>query len=382
MRRADGFHLRRRTADLSEDRGTRRRPAASRAASFIICTNGMFMRKKMRDYLAALNLQRRGEVAEADRNCSERETDHREGRRDRIRKGRGLARSRHRADAMDVLERPRRRPRIHARSHRRARRRLQGMRRGDQDGQDSRLPGRHQHDRLQGDRSRRRSSRCSSSSSRSAWTATPFRPATNTTPPRRTWSSGSDSDPEEFFLTRKMTRREVREDRGMGANVHHLRHAGLSGIPRRQTRADLHRLGHSHPQHQRLESPVLPDDRRPLRHATRRCWRRWTGTNTASSNGVARDPRCENCMVHCGYDPSGALGIGAQPGDLWKTIKFNFGPRPAPVCADGIDAFNGTPKHPAAGAGRHAALTQASSALHHVAVRRRSGGSRGLRGGR
>src|SRR5664280_2165795 len=24
-------------------------------------------------------------------------------------------------------------------------------------------------------------------------------------------------------------------------------------------------------------------------------------------NGVARDPRCENCMVHCGYDPSGAL---------------------------------------------------------------------------
>ncbi|MEP6663387.1 MAG: DUF3463 domain-containing protein, partial [Verrucomicrobiota bacterium] len=23
-------------------------------------------------------------------------------------------------------------------------------------------------------------------------------------------------------------------------------------------------------------------------------------------DGVARDPRCENCMVHCGYDPSGA----------------------------------------------------------------------------
>jgi len=25
-------------------------------------------------------------------------------------------------------------------------------------------------------------------------------------------------------------------------------------------------------------------------------------------DGVARDTRCENCMVHCGYDPSGALG--------------------------------------------------------------------------
>ena len=29
-------------------------------------------------------------------------------------------------------------------------------------------------------------------------------------------------------------------------------------------------------------------------------------------NGVARDPRCEHCMVHCGYDPSGALGTNYQ----------------------------------------------------------------------
>ena len=31
-------------------------------------------------------------------------------------------------------------------------------------------------------------------------------------------------------------------------------------------------------------------------------------------NGVARDPRCENCMTHCGYDPSGALGTNYQRG--------------------------------------------------------------------
>jgi hopanoid biosynthesis associated radical SAM protein HpnH len=47
-------------------------------------------------------------------------------------------------------------------------------------------------------------------------------------------------------------------------------------------------------------------------------------------NGVARDPRCENCMVHCGYDPSGALGTCYQPGDNWKNFKFNFWPRPKP----------------------------------------------------
>jgi MoaA/NifB/PqqE/SkfB family radical SAM enzyme len=48
-------------------------------------------------------------------------------------------------------------------------------------------------------------------------------------------------------------------------------------------------------------------------------------------NSVARDPRCENCMVHCGYDPSGALGTNYQPGDNWKNIKYNFGAKPKPV---------------------------------------------------
>src|SRR6185437_13249942 len=47
-------------------------------------------------------------------------------------------------------------------------------------------------------------------------------------------------------------------------------------------------------------------------------------------NGVARDPRCENCMVHCGYDPSGALGTNYQFGDNWKNFKYNFWPRPKP----------------------------------------------------
>jgi hopanoid biosynthesis associated radical SAM protein HpnH len=59
-------------------------------------------------------------------------------------------------------------------------------------------------------------------------------------------------------------------------------------------------------------------------------------------NGVARDARCENCMVHCGYDPSGALGTNYQRGDNWKNFKYNFWPRPQP-CVDGaaVQAFNG-----------------------------------------
>ena len=45
-------------------------------------------------------------------------------------------------------------------------------------------------------------------------------------------------------------------------------------------------------------------------------------------DGKARDPRCENCMVHCGYEPTASLGIDSKPGDLWKTLKFTFGPKP------------------------------------------------------
>ena len=59
-------------------------------------------------------------------------------------------------------------------------------------------------------------------------------------------------------------------------------------------------------------------------------------------DGVARDSRCENCMVHCGYDPSGALGTDARPGDTWKQIKYNLGPRPRPYHqGNQVEAFNG-----------------------------------------
>jgi hypothetical protein len=59
-------------------------------------------------------------------------------------------------------------------------------------------------------------------------------------------------------------------------------------------------------------------------------------------NGVARDPRCENCMVHCGYDPSGALGTNYQRGDNWKNIRYNFAAKPKPYAAGRqTKAFNG-----------------------------------------
>jgi hypothetical protein len=58
------------------------------------------------------------------------------------------------------------------------------------------------------------------------------------------------------------------------------------------------------------------------------------------ADGVARDPRCENCMVHCGYDPSGALS--ASPSDTWKNLSYNFSAKPKPWRAGrDVPAFNG-----------------------------------------
>jgi hopanoid biosynthesis associated radical SAM protein HpnH len=40
--------------------------------------------------------------------------------------------------------------------------------------------------------------------------------------------------------------------------------------------------------------------------------------------GYGKDPRCEHCMVHCGYEPSAALGVNAKFGDTFKMMMWQF----------------------------------------------------------
>lgn len=79
-------------------------------------------------------------------------------------------------------------------------------------------------------------------------------------------------------------------------------------------------------------------------------------------NGVARDPRCENCMTHCGYEPTASLGLQAQSGDTLKTVRFNFGPRPRPT-GKGSDilVFNGVTSGNGHLTGKSAALADAKA---------------------
>jgi hopanoid biosynthesis associated radical SAM protein HpnH len=40
--------------------------------------------------------------------------------------------------------------------------------------------------------------------------------------------------------------------------------------------------------------------------------------------GRGRDPRCEDCMVHVGYEPSAVLGANRRLGDSWKLLKWQL----------------------------------------------------------
>jgi hopanoid biosynthesis associated radical SAM protein HpnH len=40
--------------------------------------------------------------------------------------------------------------------------------------------------------------------------------------------------------------------------------------------------------------------------------------------GYGKDPRCEDCMVHAGYEASAALGVNARLGDTLKMIRWQF----------------------------------------------------------
>ncbi len=47
--------------------------------------------------------------------------------------------------------------------------------------------------------------------------------------------------------------------------------------------------------------------------------------NTPWDNyGYGKDPRCEHCMMHCGYEPTAALGVDSKFGDAWKMLMWQL----------------------------------------------------------
>jgi hypothetical protein len=163
------------------------------------------MRKKMKDYLAAIYspaIEPKLKKLLDAKLISDKDAE-------TIRKSDDAAKKQggHPPDEMDVLERSRGRPGIHARPHCRARRRVQGMHRGHQDGENPRLSGRHEHDRLQGNRRAEIEDMFKFLSSLEVDGHT-ISPGYEYDAAKKDMVTRLGKQPEDFFLTRRMTRQK------------------------------------------------------------------------------------------------------------------------------------------------------------------------------
>ena len=109
--------------------------------------------------------------------------------------------------------------------------------------------------------------------------------------------------PENFFLTRAMTKEKFKNIREWGRRYTFLWHADLSRFPGGKARVDLLGMGNSNAQCPRLESPLLPDDRRPLFELSR----------AARENRLGKIWRCRRrCARQALRKLHGALRIRAE----------------------------------------------------------------------
>src|SRR6185503_9546661 len=150
-------------------------------------------------------------------------------------------------------------------------------------------------------------------------------------------------DPKEFFLTREMTRQKFAKIQEWG------KHFTIFGTPvyqeflagKRELTCTAWAIPTYNVRGWKAPCYLMTDGHYPT-YAEMLGEVKWEKYGVV--NGVARDSRCEHCMVHCGYDPSGALGTNYQRGDNWKNLKYNFGAKPKPFPASPElekRAFNG-----------------------------------------
>jgi hypothetical protein len=54
--------------------------------------------------------------------------------------------------------------------------------------------------------------------------------------------------------------------------------------------------------------------------------------------GRGRDPRCEDCMVHAGYEASAVIGGNKKFGDTWKMLKWTLSGKMGGILKDAAPA--------------------------------------------
>src|ERR1700733_7420062 len=145
--------------------------------------------------------------------------------------------------------------------------------------------------------------------------------------------------PEDFFLTRKMTRQKFAKIEEWG------RRFTIFGTPgyqeflagKRELTCTAWAIPTRNVRGWKAPCYLMTDGHYPTYKETleKVDWNKY-----GVVDGVARDPRCENCMVHCGYEQS--IALSGSPRDMFQNFAFNFGAKPKPYYAGkSVNAFNG-----------------------------------------
>jgi len=135
-------------------------------------------------------------------------------------------------------------------------------------------------------------------------------------------------DPKDFFLTREMTRKKFARIEEWGEQFTIFGTPGylefLAG--KRELPCSAWAIPTYNIRGWKAPCYVMTDGHYPT-YAEMSEKVDWTKYGV-DEKGCGRDPRCENCMMHSGFEPSGAFS--KSPRDTWNNIKHNFGPRPKP----------------------------------------------------
>ena len=75
--------------------------------------------------------------------------------------------------------------------------------------------------------------------------------------------------------------------------------------------------------------------------------------------GRGRDPRCEDCMVHAGYEASAVLGGNKRLGDTWKMLHWTLSGKMGGIVKDKPASGNGHGGNGHSGSGQRTPITTA-----------------------
>jgi hopanoid biosynthesis associated radical SAM protein HpnH len=149
-------------------------------------------------------------------------------------------------------------------------------------------------------------------------------------------------DPKEFFLTRDMTRQKFAKILDWGEAFTIFGTPGylefLAG--KRELQCSAWAIPTYNVRGWKAPCYVMTDGHYPTyaEMSEKVDWNKYG----VDEKGCGRDPRCESCMMHSGFEPTAALSSGMA--DIWKNLKYNFGSKPKPYPASpelAVRAFNG-----------------------------------------